>query len=173
MHGMKRETLADKLWEQKFAICCSKRYHAHRMAWHQGMAYALQFVELCATSSVLLGLFGEKWRQAMLGLGAIVAGMSLVQLAGKHLQWHAAKKEAFGELMKRIPVDEEDGTEELLREIVARREEIEKDDDAGFRCLDVLCHNEECLAQGLEKFMKPLSFWQRYVGTILPLKYKC
>lgn len=171
MNSTEKETLADKFWSQKFAIGRSKRYHAHRMAWHHRVAFLFQFIELFASSSILLGFVGEGKQRWFLGLGAIVSGLSLCQLSGKYLQWHAAKKEAFGELMKMIPEDEKEETPELLHSIVARREEIEKDDDVGFRCLDAVCHNEECDAHELEKEKVQLSWWQRYVGTIIPLGY--
>lgn len=171
MNSTEKETLADKFWSQKFAIGRSKRYHAHRMAWHHRVAFLFQFIELFASSSILLGFVGEGKQRWFLGLGAIVSGLSLCQLSGKYLQWHAAKKEAFGELMKMIPEDEKEETPELLHSIVARREEIEKDDDVGFRCLDAVCHNEECDAHELEQEKVQLSWWQRYVGTIIPLGY--
>ena len=171
MNSSRRETVADKVWSQRFAISRSKWYHAHRMAWHQRIAYVLQFIELFATSSILLGLVGANAQRWVLGLAAIVTGMSLVQLSGKHFQWHAAKKEAFGELMKMIPEDEDLATPELLHKIVVRREEIEKDDDKGFPCLDIVCHNEECNKLGLMHDKIRLSWWRRNVGTILPLDY--
>ncbi len=171
MNTKKSRTVSERIWEQKFEISCSQRYHAHRMAWHQGMVFFLQFVELFTTFSVLLSFHGERWQRVMLWIGFIMGSMSLVQLANKHLQWHAAKKGAFGELMKAIPANEESGTEKVLQEIVARREEIEKDDTVGFRCLDVLCHNEECLARGLNNDIIHLSWWQRHVGLILPINF--
>ena len=171
MNAAKKQILADQIWEQKFEIGRSKRYHAHRMAWHHRIAFLFQFIELSATSSVLLGLIGERFQPYILGLGAIVTGLSLGHLSGKYLQWHAAKKEAFGELMKIIPDNEEEATPDLLHRIVVRREEIEKDDDVGFRCLDMVCYNEECRARGLYDRMVHLSLWQRYVGTIFPLDY--
>lgn len=171
MSDTKTKTVAEQINEQEFEISRSKRYHGHRMAWHQSMALFLQFVELCATSSVLLVPMSKILQQIILCVGFIVAGMSLVQLAGKRLQWHAAKKAAFGELMKRILTTEEEWTEKDVRDILVRREEIEKDDDAGFRCLDALCYNEECLARGRYNEKLPLSWWQRNVGTILPIDY--
>ncbi len=169
MNTKKSKTVAEKIWDQKFEISCSQRYHAYRMAWHQGMVLFLQFIELLMTFSVLLSFHGERWQRVVLWISFILGSMSLVQIANKHLEWHTAKKIAFGELMKTIPVNEESGTEKDLQAIVARREEIEKDDTVGFRCLDVLCYNEECLARGLNNKIIHLPWWRRYIGLILPL----
>lgn len=171
MSDMETKTVAGRIMEQKFEISCSKRYHGHRMAWHQTIAFFLQLIELGVTSSVLLVSMGKICQQMILWCGFIVAGMSLVQLASKRFQWHAAKKAALGELMKCILANEGKWTEQDVRDILVRREEIEKDDDAGFRCLDALCYNEECLAQGRYNEILPVSWWQRNVGTILPIDY--
>lgn len=161
----------EKIQKLKFEIACSKRYHARRMAWHKEMLFFLQFVELFVASAGLLVPMSELWHRMILCLGFIVAGLSLVQVAGKNKQWHESKKAAFGELMKSILAKEGLWTEKDLRDILVRREEIEKDDDVGFRCLDIICYNEECIAEGLNKDVKPLSWWQRHVGKILPLDY--
>ncbi len=171
MSDEKSKTPADIINGLKFEIACSKRYHAHRIAWHKKMLFFLQFVELCVTSTGLLIPMGEFWYRIILWLGFIVSGMSLVQVAGKNKQWHESKKVAFGELMKCILAKEGSWTDKDVQDIRIRREEIEKDDDVGFRCLDIICYNEECIAEGLNKDIKPLSWLQRHLGTILPLDY--
>lgn len=171
---MNKSEIAAELYRQQFSVGLSKRYHAHRIAFHRAVSIAAQSIEFFVSSSVLLSLLDD-WptlRTAALALAALVAGLSIAHGAAKRIEAHATKKAQFAELARRFPVDPEAGTEEELRAIRDRREEIEADDNLGFPCLDLICHNEECFSRGLESDMKPMTWAQRNLGAFVPLPYR-
>lgn len=172
---MNQKEIAQALYEQQFSADRSKRYHAHRLAFHRLASTTIQFIEFAVTSALLMQLL-DGWptaRTTILAAAAILSGIAAYQGVSKRIESHAEKKARFGDLKKLFPADLEKGSEELLTAVVEAREDIEKDDSRGFPCLDVLTHNEECLARGLMAAIKPLSLFQRTIGcALLPLPYR-
>ncbi|MGI5868655.1 MAG: hypothetical protein ACOX9C_04315 [Kiritimatiellia bacterium] len=171
---MNKNEVTAELYRQQFAVEVSKRYHAHRIDSIRLWACALQGVELVASTSALVSTFA--WSvtvtRGLILVAGLSAGLALVKRLADAEARHHEKKAAFGELSKRFPADLSTGTEALLEEVLRERREIEKDDTAGFQCLDVACHNEECFARGLHGDMQPLTWAQRNLGAILPLRYR-
>lgn len=158
----------------EFGVEKSKRYHTERAFHHQTMAVCFQVVELCASSAVLFNWLSAvpTIQHAVLGLSAIVAGLALVHQCLKAQAWHMEKKGAFSELAKLFPVDLAKGDEALYERIRNAREEIEKTDGKLCECLDVRCHNEECLSRGWPEQCYPLTWWQRNVLVYLNVGYR-
>ena len=71
------------------------------------------------------------------------------------------------------PIDDDKKAykEEVFERIRNAREDIEKNDGKIYECLDVLCHNDECLSRGWPDQCLPLSWLQRNVLVYLPVRY--
>lgn len=157
----------------QFAVERSKRYHAARAFHHQFLAVALQVVELCASSVVLFNWLSSfpTLQRAVLIAAAIVAGLAIIHQLLKAQAAHMEKKGAFSEIAKLFPVDLEKGDEALLARIRNAREDIERTDGPLCECLDIRCHNDECLSRGWPDQCLPLSWLQRNVLVYLPVRY--
>jgi len=156
-----------------FACDRAQRYHAVLAARCDFSVMLCQFVELASSSSVLLGLASgvPGLQRTVMGVAAVVAGLALATRAHRRMAWHKAKQERFSMLARRLPADAAKGSEELLAEVRAEREDIEKDDGPAFECLSVACHNAVCLSRGWTHGLYPLTWWQRHVLTWFPARY--
>lgn len=157
----------------QFGVEKSKRYHTARAFHHQVLAVAFQIVELCASSAVLFNWLSSapRLQHAVLAVAAIIAGLALVHQSLKKQSMHMEKKGAFAEIAKLFPADLSKGDESLFERIRNAREDIEKNDGKICECLDVLCHNDECLSRGWPDQCLPLSWLQRNVLVYLPVRY--
>lgn len=71
-----------------------------------------------------------------------------------------------------IPIDESEENLGLLKRIRNERLIIEKDETILLECLDVHCHNKQCVAEDRREDMRPMTLWQKTVGRVFPLGYK-
>ena len=58
---------------------------------------------------------------------------------------------------------------EELNEFTARRLEIEMEEPPLLRVLNIICHNEEIIAQGSSAEPLPVKWWQRGMAAFLDL----
>ena len=79
---------------------------------------------------------------------------------------HAALKVKFVDFEREINLVGHDRLDDaaLLR-LCARRSEIERDEPPILRCLDALCHNELCRADGIDERC-PVRWWQRILSHV-------
>lgn len=170
---MHKNELHAALFHQRFAVEVSKRYHAHRIDALVRVCGVLQMVELIASTAALASTFA--WSvtltRGLILVAGLSAGLAYVKKLHTSIARHYEKKAAFGALAMRFPVVLEKETDDLLADVVKERERIERDDTAGFECLDVLMHNQVCRVWGCEDAVKPMTWMQRHVGVILPLRY--
>ena len=71
-----------------------------------------------------------------------------------------------------FPIDESEENIGLLKRIRNERLMVEKDETILLECLDVYCHNKQCLAENRQEDMWPMTRFQKTVGIIFPFSYK-
>ena len=71
-----------------------------------------------------------------------------------------------------FPIDESKEDTKLLKRIRDERLKIENDETVVLECLDVYCHNKQCVAEDRPEDMWPMTMWQKTVGLVSPLSYK-
>ncbi len=168
----KAELLAD-FQRMQFAVERSKRYHAARATQRYSFAMALQALELYVSTT-----FVSRWispfpaaRRVIVAAAFLATGLALIHQFLKAQAAHMEKKGAFSEIAKLFPVDLEKGDEELFVRIRNAREDVEKTDGSICECLDIRCHNDECLSRGWADQCHPLSWLQRNVLVYFPVRY--
>ena len=77
----------------------------------------------------------------------------------------------YATLLALFPIDGEDGDAKLLKRIRNERLMVEKDETVILECLDVHCHNKQCVAENRLGDMVKLSWFERWIGTVLPFGY--
>lgn len=171
---MTSEQIADKLYNLKFAVDVSSRYHAHRISTIKLISGCLETVELVASTSALVSTFywSTTVTRSILFLAMLSGGLTWLQRTAKAIEFHYNQKAKFAGVAVMFPADLEKGTEEQLGKIEHMRAEIETPDTNGFQCLDILCHNEECQARGQRGGIKPMTWFQQHIGTwLIPIRY--
>jgi hypothetical protein len=78
----------------------------------------------------------------------------------------------YSTILMLFPVDETEEDAQLLKRIRNERLMVEKDETILLECLDVFCHNKQCVAEGREDDMVRLTFVERWVGCYFPMAYK-
>lgn len=70
-----------------------------------------------------------------------------------------------------FPIDEEEENVALLKRIRNERLLIEKDETVILDCVNVKCHNQQCLAENRDEDMVELNLWEKTVGQVFPVSY--
>ena len=138
------------------------------------LAFLLQSVVALSASASFAGLLADFSPTLQKGLALAAAATSLLALAersGKRADAYARKRARFSEILRQLPVDYEKWTVETLESLTKARIEVEADEGPLYECLDVVCHNQQCLADGRPDEIRPLSWWQEYVLRFLPVRY--
>ncbi len=78
----------------------------------------------------------------------------------------------YATILTLFPIDGTEETPALLKRIRNERLMVEKDETVVLECLDVLCHNRQCVAEGRNADVAPLTWFQRTVGSVLPFCYR-
>ncbi|MBQ2629949.1 MAG: hypothetical protein IJG13_09760 [Kiritimatiellae bacterium] len=71
-----------------------------------------------------------------------------------------------------FPIDKSEENMGLLKRIRNERLIVEKDETVILECLDVHCHNKQCVAEDRREDMRPMTLWQKTVGRVFPRGYK-
>ena len=74
-------------------------------------------------------------------------------------------------LLTLFPIDENEEDVRLLKRIRNERLMVEKDETIILECLDVHCHNKQCLSENRLGDMVKLNWFERWIGTVLPVGY--
>lgn len=70
-----------------------------------------------------------------------------------------------------FPIDESEETPALLKRVRNERLAVEKDETVILECLDVLCHNRQCIAEDRPEDVRPLTGFQKTFGLVFPFRY--
>lgn len=109
-----------------------------------------------------------KW---IVAISTAISIAAVILKASERVKHHMSQKAAMGSLLQRFPVDLSSVTEAALKELRDERLQIEKADGVILSCLDVMCHNEQCIADGSDHAVRKLSWFQSHFGTWLPVPY--
>lgn len=153
----------------------SIRYYAAMRARCATWSFVVQALCMLTASSVFAAVVGEASPMAMKILAfsaAVCSSLSLAERASNRADWYLQKRKTFSELLGRIPLDPESYSVEGLEALTKNRLALESDETPVYGCLAVLCHNEQCEAEGLLEYRCELNWWQRNVLRFFPVSYK-
>lgn len=166
-----------QLDDQHFDIQRSARYHDRRLTHYDRLHRLTSIVTVMISGVVMLDYFGSEIPTVIKTLafgGAIMGACDLVVGFSKSANQHRNLKRSFIFL-------ERDLTEQklTLRQIKSRRLDIESEEPAIYRALDVLCLIETCAALGKQAhafvpwYMRATSQWLHWpnAGPIAKEKY--
>lgn len=78
----------------------------------------------------------------------------------------------YSMLLTLFPVDETEEDIRLLKRIRNERLMVEKDETILLECLDVHCHNKQCVAENRLDDIVKLSWIERWIGVFLPIGFR-
>lgn len=144
--------IKDRLFEEEFTVHKSLRYHAKRRSFFDALHRTAQAVTAISASAAFADIISTSpgW---IATVGAFVLAVSsaadLVVGFSSRARQHDGLYQQFSDLAEEISMLDQ-VTSEAAREFKAKRLRIEKDETSSIDAINVLCHNEECEARGLE-----------------------
>ena len=172
---MTNEEIAERHYALRSDLERGLRYYGAMRNRCSLLAFVLQSVIALSASASFAALLADLSPALQKGLALVAAAASLLSLAersGKRADAYARKRARFSEILRQLPVDYAEWTVGTLTQLTRERLEVEADEGPLYECLDVVCHNQQCLADGRPDEIRPLSWWQEYVLRFLPVRYK-
>ena len=77
----------------------------------------------------------------------------------------------YAAILALFPIEESEEDARLLKRIRNERLMVEKDETVVLPCLDVICHNRQCVAEGRLGDRVKLSWFEWLVGRFVPIGY--
>ena len=159
------ETPYDSFYGTLFGVRKSVRYHQRRQAFHEWwntVIIALSF----ACSASAMAEWSAEWRQLLIGATSFMLMLNWVIGLTRRANIHAKLGQRFASLEQEMTPFEK--RRELDAEVEfgfrRRRLEIEADEPAKMRVMDILCHNELCAAAYPHHPTYPVSLWRCWLG---------
>ena len=167
------EQLHEEFYKLEFAVSRGIRYYTARAQFWLTLLKTVEIMGLVLNAGAFAFLFRDEFiaGRVVVAISSFLSVVTLCFQATSRWELNIAQKRRFHELLELFPVNKELESYELLKKIKDARNSIEKDDDTLFKCLSVLCHNEECDARDMPEAKHPLTWIQSHIGTIFPLKY--
>ena len=160
--------LPDRRWALWWGVRRSVRYHDRRVVWFDAIHRAGRFLTLL-TSGAAVGTLLKTHAYWAMGFAAACAVFSALDLAfdvSAKARLHSSLKIKFVDLERAIiEIGWDSLTAGQIRSFNARRSEIERDEPPVLRCLDTICHNELCRADGIAERV-PVRWWQRMLQHV-------
>ena len=147
------ERIAADHWELLFGVRRSVRYHARRERFLDGAHDLGALVAAVSGSAAIASLLAALDSALVVAAVAVSAGFSaheLVFRTAKKARLHNDLTREFIALEKELVMAGEDLPESRLRELQARRLDIEAREPPALRVLDAMCHDELVTALGIE-----------------------
>ncbi len=144
----------------EFSIRKSIRYHTQRRRFFDNLSHASTAITALCGSSAFVALLSDN---NAVGLNvtaciAVVSTLNLVIGFAKRSYTYNDLQGRCSTLLKQMTL--EDKTEGNLRKWQAERVLIEKDEPTPLRILNILCHNEEAIAQGNDEDIYKIGWLQ-------------
>jgi hypothetical protein len=143
-------------------VCRSIRYHSKRAAFFGYIVRFTKAFSLFTGFGTITALIGESYVLSIV-CGAFVALVSALDLAcgfSDREKLHDDLKRRFIHLEKDLVLGESKATEEWIKLKTSDRLMIEVDEPPVIKTLDIICHNEQAIAQGNRKDVYHLN-WLR------------
>lgn len=143
----------------RFGIDRSVRYHERRLNFFRRTDFLVNTLSLIGSSAAVTSLLAtEPGLPLLMILASLVAVLSYINLTMRSAEMaalHANLRQRFFVLqisLLDIANPEAPTAEDrlLLKRVLRERLLIEKDEPPPFRILDLMCHNELCLAEGTD-----------------------
>lgn len=164
---------ASEHWGLLFSVRRSVRYHARRERFFDGVhdlgALAAAIFGSAAVAS-LLGQLDPALVTATVTVTAVAGACELVFRTTKKARLHNDLAREFIALEKDIVLAGEDLPEARLRELQARRLDVEAREPPALRVLDAMCHDELVTALGIEDSERANPTWlQRRFANVVDI----
>lgn len=164
------ETPYDSFYGNLFGVRKSVRYHQRRQAFHEWwntVIIALAF----ASSASAMAEWSAEWRQLLIGATSFLLMLNWVVGLTRRANAHAKLGQRFASLEQdMVPFEKNRDLEAQDEERFRRRRlEIEADEPAKMRVMDVLCHNELCEAAYPEHTVYSVAAWRRWLGHFIDI----
>lgn len=160
------EPISDTWYSLLFGVRRSIRYHMRRVRFFDQWNMLTNALALLFGSATILALMGGKDSRWAVLAAAIVSLFSVLNLllgSTRRAREHNDLARRFLALEKEMIQVRQPLSEADLSSYQARRLDIEADEPPILRVLDILCHNEQALAEGhpREVFV-PVKWYQRW-----------
>lgn len=164
------ETPYDSFYGNLFGVRKSVRYHQRRQAFHEWwntVIIALAF----ASSASAMAEWSAEWRQLLIGATSFLLMLNWVVGLTRRANAHAKLGQRFASLEQdMVPFEKNRDLEAQDEERFRRRRlEIEADEPAKMRVMDILCHNELCEAAYPEHTVYSVAAWRRGLGHFIDI----
>lgn len=169
---------SDELDQEHFDIRRSARYHDRRLTHYERLHRATNIVTVMIAGVVMMDFLGAEVPSSLKFLsfaGALLAACDLVIGFSRNANLHRNLKRSFVLLEKQL-------TEETVsvKQLKSRRLDIESEEPAIYRALDVLCYIETCAALGRDAeahvpwYMRVTSQWLHWpdAGSVAIKSYQ-
>lgn len=156
-----------------FDVRRSVRYHDRRRAFYELMHQITGLLTILMAGSVLFDLAKSGstawWLIGLSVVAALMAAMDMVVGYNKRANLHGSLRERFALL--EIDMIDGDTLDATWQRYQRTRLQIEKDEPAIYVIVDLLCHNELLVAEGVQKKNHPDKFakigrWQTWTSHI-------
>lgn len=159
--------LKKEFYDLDFSVRRSIRYHDKLCGFYGVWRDWIKIVSVVAGSGVFLLLLASATHFAAI-FSAVVALWAILDYVikpDKKAEKHCELRDKFSDLA--IKLTRSDRADVALRELIAERLEIEKQEPPTKRLVDLQARNEECRAQDYPpEDLVPLSSWQRIFGYV-------
>ena len=171
---MEKDALTDSFDAMRFDLERSIRYWACRETFWRFVDHVCKlFIFVTSSGAVCIqAVDGNPSNTGWCAASAMAtfllesfAVQSKITFAVKQCQRYAA-------LLTLFPIDETEQDARLLKRIRNERLMVEKDETIILDCLNVHCHNKQCVSENRLDDLVKLSFIERWVGVYLPIGFK-
>ena len=170
---MNTEELYTRFWNARFDAERGVRFHMSRYGFWAGLSLFSQFSGLVLIFCSV-GLIMSSNTAFAVAANLIVAAASLAVIIFKserRARFNDSQRRDHYAILNLIPADHANYTERLLQDIEAHVNAIYARDKNDFQCLNVICHNELCRANGIDDLWE-LSWVEEHIGSWMPIKYR-
>lgn len=155
--------LSDKQYGLLFAIRRSIRYHDRRRAFFDRLHRLTGVLTILLAGGVLFELAGTGstawWLQIIGVVAAVLASFDMVIGYAAYSVRHSNLRGCFVDLEVKIVAG--DCEESTWTKYEQERLKIERDEPPIYRALDLLCHNEQCKAEGSDsQYLADISWFK-------------
>ena len=152
----------------------SARYWTCREVFWCFIDHVCKFVIfLTSGGAACLNAFGNDPKSIGWCVASAIASFILESFAVQgRISFAVRQCQRYNTILTLFPIDETEDDVKLLKRIRNERLKVEKDETVILECLDVHCHNKQCVAEDRREDMRPMTLWQKTVGRVFPLGYK-
>ena len=171
---MNSQELHQAFIDQQSDCYRSARYWACRETFWRFIDHLCKlFIFLTSAGAVCIQVIGKDPAGKVWCAAAALATFVLESFAVQGKITFAVKQcQRYATILTLFPIDESEEDAKLLKRIRNERLMVEKDETITLECLDVICHNKQCLSENRLDDMVKLNWIERWIGRFLPIGFK-